>query len=68
MNCLYLNARSLVHKMDELQTLSIDMDIIAVTETWLNLIFRIVNFFPALDLPSTDETENINQVEELCLL
>lgn len=35
MNCLYLNARSLVRKMDELQTLSIDMDLIAVTETWL---------------------------------
>lgn len=34
-NCLYLNARSLVNKMDELQTLAVDTDLIAVTETWL---------------------------------
>jgi hypothetical protein len=34
MNCLYLYARSLVRKMDELQTLSTDMDLFAVTETW----------------------------------
>jgi hypothetical protein len=32
---LYLNARSLVHKTDKLQLLACDVDIVAVTETWL---------------------------------
>ena len=32
---LYLNARSLVHKTDKLQSLACDVDIVAVTETWL---------------------------------
>jgi hypothetical protein len=34
-DCLYFNARSLVHKTDKLQTLAVDVDLIAVTETWL---------------------------------
>ncbi len=34
--CLYINARSLViNKTDELQALTIDVDLLAVTETWL---------------------------------
>ena len=33
--CLYLNARNLTNKTDELQTLAADVDLIAVTETWL---------------------------------
>lgn len=33
--CLYFNARSLSNKTKELQTLATDIDIIAVTETWL---------------------------------
>ena len=33
--CLYLNARRLINKTNELQTITIDIDILAVTETWL---------------------------------
>jgi hypothetical protein len=33
--CLYLNARSLINKTNELQTLAIDIDLLAITETWL---------------------------------
>lgn len=33
--CLYLNSRSLINKTNELQTLAIDIDLLAVTETWL---------------------------------
>ena len=33
--CLYLNARSLINKTNELQTLAIEFDLLAVTETWL---------------------------------
>ena len=33
--CLYINARSLVNKTDELQALTTDVDLLAVTETWL---------------------------------
>ena len=33
--CLYLNARSLMNKTDKLQTLTTDVDLIAITETWL---------------------------------
>jgi exonuclease III len=33
--CLYFNARSLSNKTKELQTLASNIDIIAVTETWL---------------------------------
>jgi hypothetical protein len=32
---LYINARSLVIKTDELQALTTDVDLLAVTETWL---------------------------------
>ena len=34
-SCLYLNARSLVRKMDEFQTLTAEIDMVAVTKTWL---------------------------------
>ena len=33
--CLYLNARSLINKTNELQTLALDIDLLAKTETWL---------------------------------
>ena len=33
--CFYLNARSLVKKSNELQTLAIDIDLLTITETWL---------------------------------
>ena len=33
--CLYLNARSIVNKSGELQTIATGYDIIAITETWL---------------------------------
>ena len=33
--CLYLNARSLNNKTNELQTLVTDVDLVAITETWL---------------------------------
>jgi hypothetical protein len=34
--CIYLNARSLINKTNELiQTLAIDIDLLAMTETWL---------------------------------
>lgn len=33
--CLYLNARSIVNKTKEFQTLAVDTDLILVTETWL---------------------------------
>ena len=48
-NCLYLNARSLVHKMDELQTLAIGVDLIAVTETWFKPTILDCELFPALN-------------------
>ena len=35
MQCLYFNARSLTNKICELQTLVTDVDLLAVTETWL---------------------------------
>ena len=34
-NCLYMNARSIVNKIDELQVLATNMDVLAFTETWL---------------------------------
>lgn len=34
-NCLYMNARSIVNKIDELQVLATNMDVLAITETWL---------------------------------
>ena len=34
-DCLYLNARSLVHKTNELEIVAVDVDLIAVTVTWL---------------------------------
>ena len=33
--CLYFNARSLLNKTSELQTMMTDIDLLAVTETWL---------------------------------
>ena len=33
--CLYLNERSLINKTNELQTLAIDIDLLAITEIWL---------------------------------
>ena len=45
-NCLYVNARSLVNyfKIDELKAyvVEFDLDIIGITETWLNEVFQIV--------------------------
>ncbi|XP_028417283.1 uncharacterized protein LOC114541681 [Dendronephthya gigantea] len=35
LRCLYFNARSVVRKLDDLQVLAADKDLIAVTETWL---------------------------------
>ena len=64
-NCLYLNARSLVHKMDELQTLAIGVDLIAVTETWLKPTqFWTANSSRPLTSPSTDGIVSRKQGEE----
>ena len=34
-SCLYMNARSIINKVDELQVLASNMDLLAITETWL---------------------------------
>jgi hypothetical protein len=56
--CLYLNARSLITKTNELQTLAIDIDLLAITETWLKRTPRtwIAKFFLATILTSIGET------------
>ena len=47
--CLSLNARSLVRKLDELQVLATDMDLIAVTKTWLKPHIFDCKLLPNLD-------------------
>ena len=37
-NCLYTNARSIVYKIDELQVLATNVDVLAMTETWYHRI------------------------------
>ena len=49
LRCLYLNARSLVKKLDDLKVLSTDMDIIAVTETWLKPDIKDCELLPKLN-------------------
>lgn len=49
MDCMYFNARSLVHKTDEVQTLVVDVDLIAVTETWLKPDILDCEILPTTD-------------------
>ena len=47
--CLYMNARSLVNKSAEFQSLAADLDLIAVTETWLKPHILDCEILPGLD-------------------
>ena len=47
--CLYTKARSVVNKMDKLQALAVDVDIIAVTETWLKPTILSSEILPSSD-------------------
>ena len=49
LRCLYLNARSLVRKLDELQVLANDVDLLAVTETWLRPDIKDCELLPKLN-------------------
>jgi hypothetical protein len=47
--CLYMNTRGLVNKSAEFQSLAADLDIIAVTETWLKPHILDCEILPGLD-------------------
>jgi hypothetical protein len=49
LRCLYLNARSLVRKLDELQVLANDDDLLAITETWLRPDIKDCELLPKLN-------------------
>ena len=59
--CLYFNARGLLNRTSELQTMVTDIDLLAVTETWpepgLSLKDWTVKFFMGTVSTSTDEIE-----------
>jgi hypothetical protein len=65
---LYLNARSLVHKTDKLQSLACDVDIVAVTETWLKPCILDSELLPNLEFFTLFivGTEPFEPVEGLC--
>lgn len=67
MKCLYMNARSLVNKTTEFQTLATDIDLIAVTESWLKPDILNSELLPGPNFTSTDEIERIKSVEGYCL-
>ena len=46
--CLYINARSIVNKLTELQILTNDIEVLAITETWLKPDIRNSEIFPNL--------------------
>ena len=47
--CLYMNARSLVNKTTELQALASDLDLLAITETWLKPHILDCELLPGLN-------------------
>ena len=47
--CLYMNARSLVNKTEQFQTLAVDMDSIFAVETWLKPHVLNCELLPGLD-------------------
>ena len=47
--CLYTNTRSVFNKIDELQALAVDVDIVAVTETWLKPTILSSEILPSSD-------------------
>ena len=55
--CLYLNARSLNNKTSELQTLVIDVYLIAITELGSNLRLETVRSCQEMTLQSIVKTE-----------
>ena len=61
MRCLYFNARSLTNKTSELQTLVTDVDLLAVTETWLKPEIANCELLPGNDftIHRCDRTERI---------
>ena len=58
--CLYTNARSVVNKIDELQALAIDVDIIAVTETWLKPTILRSEILPTVRILLSIERTELN--------
>ena len=48
-NCLYMNARSIVNKVDELQVLATNMDVLAITETWLTPVINSCEILPNMN-------------------
>lgn len=40
-NCLCMKARSIANKTDELQVLATNADLLAITETWLFMLFMV---------------------------
>ena len=44
-----MNARSIVNKVDELQVLATNMDVLAITETWLRPVINSCEIFPNMD-------------------
>ena len=67
MQCLYFNARSLTNKICELQTLVTDVDLLAVTETWLKPGIENGELLPGNDFtPSIVATGLGEQAVEHC--
>ena len=48
-SCLYMNARSIVNKADELQVLASNVDLPAITETWLTPEINSCEILPNMD-------------------
>ena len=44
-----MSARSIVNKVDELQVLATNMDVLAITETWLRPVINSCEIFPNMD-------------------
>ncbi|CAH3107748.1 unnamed protein product [Pocillopora meandrina] len=44
-----MNARSIVNKVDELQVLAINRDVLAITEIWLRPVINSCEIFPNMD-------------------
>lgn len=62
-HCLYTNARSIVNKFDKLQALTTDVDVIAITESWLKQSIQNSEILPNLDftIHRRDRTEHNDQ-------
>ena len=48
-NCLYMNAWSIVNKVNELQVLATNMDLLAITETWLTPVINSCKILPNMN-------------------